>query len=188
MQKLMVFNHVTVDNFFESLEHDMAWAKHDSHTNEFAKKQLGKAGTILFGRVTYEMMASYWPTPQASLDNPEIAGFMNAAEKYVFSNTLNVAAWQNTRLVHGDAVKEVASLKEQEGNDMIIFGSGKLVSALTRAGLIDEYQFMVNPVILGRGTPMFNGLDQPVPLELAHTQPQPNGNILLVYKTLNTAA
>jgi dihydrofolate reductase len=177
-----MFNNVTLDGFFEDSKHDMSWARHDQESNDFAEQQSGQAGTILFGRVTYEMMASYWPTPMALRDNPIVAGFMNNSQKFVFSKTLTKADWQNTRLVKGDAADEVIKMKQQPGTDMIIFGSGKLVSALTEKGLIDEYQFMVNPVILGSGTTLFKNVGHNVNLAYVRSQVLSNGNILLCYQ------
>jgi dihydrofolate reductase len=182
MRKVAMFNNVTLDGFFEAPGHDISWARHDTESKSFAEEQIDQPGTILFGRVTYELMASAWPTAGAIESNRLVAGFMNNSNKIVFSNTLTEAAWQNTRLVRGDAADEVAKLKNQDGSDMIIFGSGKLVSSLAKKNLIDEYQFMVNPVVLGRGTSLFAGLDALLELVFVKSRVQKNGNILLVYQ------
>jgi dihydrofolate reductase len=177
-----MFNTVTLDGFFEGPNHDISWHRNDRESNDFAEQQSGQPGTILFGRITYEMMASVWPTPRVIQSNPIVAGFMNNSEKIVFSNTLTNVGWQNTRLVRGDAAEEVAKLKDQPGSDMIIFGSGKLVSSLAQKNLIDEYQIMLYPLVLGRGTPLFNGVDNKINLKLARSQVLKNGNVLLVYQ------
>jgi dihydrofolate reductase len=182
VRKLSMFNTVTLDGLFEGPNHDISWNRPDPESNNFAEQQSGQPGTILFGRITYEMMASVWPSPQVIQSNPIIAGFMNNSNKIVFSNTLTKADWQNTRLVRGDAAEEVAKLKQQAGSDMIIFGSGKLVSSLAQKNLIDEYQIMLYPLVLGRGTPLFNGLDSKINLRLTKTRVLKNGNVLLVYE------
>jgi dihydrofolate reductase len=182
MRKVAMFNNVTLDGFFEGPGHDISWARHDPESKSFAEEQIDQPGTILFGRLTYELMASAWPTAGAIESNPLVAGFMNNSSKIVFSNTLARADWQNTRLVRGDAAEEVAKLKNQDGSGMIIFGSGKLVSSLAKKNLIDEYQFMVNPVVLGRGTPLFTGLDVHLELEFVRSRELKNGNVLLVYQ------
>lgn len=182
MRKVSMFNNVTLDGFFEGLGHDISWARHDPDSRSFAEEQINQPGTILFGRITYELMASTWPTAGAIQSNPLVAGFMNNSSKVVFSNTLARADWQNTRLVRGDAAEEVAKLKNQNGSDMIIFGSGKLVSSLAKKNLIDEYQFMVNPVSIGRGTTLFAGLDTLIELEFVSSRELKNGNVLLVYQ------
>jgi dihydrofolate reductase len=182
MRKISMFNLVTLDGFFEGPNHDFSMFQHDQESNNFAEEQSNQPGTILFGRVTYEMMASVWPTPDAIQNNPIVAGFMNNSNKIVFSNTLTTVEWQNTRLVRGDAAEEAARLKGQDGSDMIIFGSGKLVTSLAQKNLIDEYQFMVNPMILGHGTPLFNDLNRRLDLKLVKSQVLKNGNVLLVYQ------
>jgi dihydrofolate reductase len=182
MRKVSMFNNVTLDSFFEGPNHDISWSQHDPESRSFAEEQIDQPGTILFGRLTYELMASVWPTAGAIEGNPLVAGFMNNSDKVVFSNTLTEAAWQNTRLVRGDAAEEVAKLKNQDGSDMVIFGSGKLVTSLANKGLIDEYQFMVNPFVLGRGTSLFFGLDAWLELEFVKSRELKNGNVLLVYQ------
>jgi dihydrofolate reductase len=182
VRKVSMFNMVTLDGIYEGPGHDISCFNHDSESNNFAEQQSDQPGTILFGRITYEMMASVWPTPQVIQNNPIVSGFMNKSTKIVFSNTLTKPDWQNTRLVKGDAAEEVTKLKEQAGSDMIIFGSGKLVSSLAQKNLIDEYQFMVNPLILGRGTPLFNGLGSKISLKYIKSQVLNNGNVLLVYQ------
>jgi dihydrofolate reductase len=105
----------------------------------------------LLGWVTYQLFASYWPTPSAYEDNPILAPMLNDITKIVFSKTLNRAEWNNSRLIKENMAEEVLKLKEHPGKDMVILGSGSIVSALTRLGLIDGYEFMVSPVVLGRG-------------------------------------
>jgi dihydrofolate reductase len=139
-------------------------------------------GQLLFGRKTYEMMVSYWPTPQAMRDNPDVAQGMNQLPKVVFSRTLPDAAWSNTRLVKTDPVEAVRQLKQETGPEMVIMGSGTIVTLLAQAGLIDEYQVVVVPVVLGGGRTMFEGLDGDAPLSLTRSRVFPRGRVFLSYE------
>jgi dihydrofolate reductase len=152
MRKVIMFNLMTIDGFFEGLNHDISWHNVDPEFNDHAINEMFPASDVLlFGRVTCEFMAGFWPTPEAKRDEPIIAEKMNASPKVVFSRTLKEAQWNNTRLVKGNMEEEVRRLKEQPGKGLAILGSGSIVSQLAQRGLIDEYQIMVNPLILGRG-------------------------------------
>lgn len=137
---------------------------------------------LLFGRVTYEGMASYWPSQKG-----EIADFMNTIPKIVFSRTLEKAEWSNTRLMRGDAAPEVSRLKRQPGGNLTIFGSAQLCSTLTEHGLIDEYQLGVVPVVLGRGTPLFKPRPNRMRLTLIEARPTKSGCVILRYRPDGTA-
>ncbi len=108
------------------------------------------AASLLFGRVTYELMASFWPTPLAAQSNPIVAERMNSLRKCVFSTTLEQVAWNNTTLLKGDVAAEVRKLKQEPGPDIVIMGSGSVVAQLADAGLIDEYQIVLNPIVVGK--------------------------------------
>jgi dihydrofolate reductase len=127
-------------------------------------------------------MASYWPTSSAMQNDPVVAGGMNASPKVVFSRTLREASWSNTRLVHGDPAAEVRRMKAEPGPDMAILGSGSLVAQLAPEGLIDEYQIVVSPVVLGRGRTLFDGLPEKLALRLTKSRAFRNGNVLLSYE------
>ena len=107
---------------------------------------------------------------------------MNKTPKIVFSNTLKIAEWNNTMLVFGSAEEEVKKLKEQPGKDMVIFGSGELVTSLAEAGLIDEYRVIVNPIVLGKGRSLFGGLKERLKLKLISSRVFKSGNVLLTYQ------
>ena len=124
---------------------------------------------MLFGRVTYELMASYWPTAKPEADDPRLIAAMNNSPKVVFSKTLEKVDWTNSRLVKGDIADEVTRLKQPPGKDIVIYGSGGLVSALAPKGLIDDYRIFIAPVILGRGKPLFP-LDAKISLKLLETR------------------
>lgn len=181
MRKVVVSNLVTLDGFLSGPNDSIDWHQVDDEFFKFANVQLNTMDTILFGRVTYEGMASYWPTPQAVANDPIISNLMNKTAKIVFSKTLDKADWENTRLVKGDLGEEVRKLKQASGKDMVIFGSGKIVVALTNLGLIDEYRMFINPVILGSGKLEFEGVTKAVKLNLLRTITYKTGVVQLDY-------
>lgn len=185
MRSLIVFNHVSLDGYFVDANSDMRWAhKQDPEWTSFASENASGGGTLVFGRVTYDLMASYWPTPQALQQNPIVAERMNNLSKVVFSRKLDKASWNNTRLVKGDLVTEVRKLKSEPGEGMAIIGSGSIVSQLAQAGLIDQFQVVVCPVVLGKGRTMFEGVQDRLNLKLVKTRAFGNGNVVLWYEPL----
>jgi dihydrofolate reductase len=186
MRKLAVFNSVTLDGYFTGSGGDMSWAhagNEDKEWNAFVESNASGGGVLLFGRITYEMMASFWPTPSAKKSYPVVADRMNALPKVVFSRTLDKVSWNNTGLLKGDLAEEVRKLKNQPGEPMVILGSGSIVSQLAQAGLIDEYQVVVVPVALGKGRTMFDGIKEKQTLRLTGTRSFRNGNVFLTYAT-----
>jgi len=182
MPTLMVFDQVTLDGYFTSANGDMSWAhKSDPEWNEFVAGNARGGGRLVFGRVTYDMMASYWPTPQAARDNPVVAKQMNAMPKIVFSKTLDKVSWSNTTLIKDDPAPAMRQLKKEPGENMVILGSGSIVSQLAQAGLVDEYQIIVNPLVLGKGKTLFATVKERVGLKLTKTRAFQNGNVLLCY-------
>ncbi|HYA66468.1 MAG TPA: dihydrofolate reductase family protein, partial [Burkholderiaceae bacterium] len=155
---------------------------HGVEENEFAAQQLRLGSVLLFGRVTYELMASYWPTPQAIQQDPPLAQAMNDAEKIVFSRTLRSADWNNTRLYKDNVAQEMRKLKQTPGKDMTLLGSGSVVVQFADEGLIDEYQIMVDPVLLGSGTPLCSGIQRRHDLRLTMTKAFGSGCVLLTYE------
>jgi dihydrofolate reductase len=187
MRKLIVFNHVTLDGYFVSAGGDMNWAKEGDDDKEYQAFVAGNAGgdgQLLFGRVTYQMMASYWPTAMAEQHMPEVAKGMNRMPKVVFSRTLNEAKWSNSRLVKDNLVEEVRKMKNEPGPGMTILGSGSVVAQLAAAQLIDEYQVMIDPVALGKGRTMFEGMPEILRLKITKTRSFRNGKVYLCYEQL----
>ena len=183
MRKLIVFNQVTLDGYFADTSGDMSWAhKQDPEWTQFTSENARGGGELLFGRVTYEMMASFWPTPQAMKDLPAVAEGMNRLPKIVFSRTLDEVSWSNTKLVKSGMGEEVRKMKKEFGPTMVIMGSGAIVSQLTDEGLIDEYQIIVNPIVLGKGRTMFDGVRKRLNLKRTNTRSFGNGNVLLSYE------
>jgi dihydrofolate reductase len=184
MRKLIVFNHVTLDGYFVGQNGDMSWAysgNDDPEFSAFVAENASGDGQLLFGRVTYDMMASYWPTPIADQHLPIVAKKMNSASKIVFSRTMDKALWSNTKLVKGDLVSEIRKMKNEDGPGMVILGSGSIAAQLAAEGLIDEYQMVIDPVALGKGRSMFEGISAMLTLRLAKSRTFKNGKIYLCY-------
>jgi dihydrofolate reductase len=187
MRKLSVFNHVTLDGYFTGENGDMSWAHKGNDDAEYQAFVAGNASgdaDLLFGRVTYDMMASYWPTPVASEHAPIVAEKMNSGQKIVFSKTMDKALWSNTRLIKGNLIEEVRKLKGEEGPGMVILGSGSIVAQLAAAGLIDNYQIVINQVALGKGRTLFEGLPQMMSLKLINSRTFNNGKVFLSYEAV----
>lgn len=182
MRQVFMFNLMSLDGYMAGSDGDLSWHNVDAEFNEFAIAQLDTMDTLLFGRVTYEMMASWWPTAEAIAGDPEVAGRMNAMTKIVFSQRLTDATWSNTRLARGDPAAEVRQLKAQPGMAIGVFGSGQLGQSLLAAGLLDELRVLVNPVLLGGGIPLFPPGTTPRQPKLLSTRPFHNGNVLLTYE------
>jgi dihydrofolate reductase len=183
MRKAIMFNLITLDGYFEGANKwDIGWHRVDDEFNEFAINQLNDAGGLIFGRITYDGMASYWPTPNAVNDDQKVAELMNSIPKYVFSKTMEKAEWNNTQLLKGDAVKELKKIKEQPGKNLYIFGSANLSATFTKNNLIDEYRLMVNPIVLGKGSPVFAKEDGLLKFNLVDMRTFRNGNVLLYYQ------
>ena len=184
MRKLAVFDNITLDGFFTAANGDFTWAKGhmDPEFNAFVEQNAQGKGELLFGRVTYQLMMSYWPTPMAAKNDPVVAERMNNLSKIVFSRTLDKATWKNTRLIKDDVVEAIRRMKQESGDSMVILGSGRIVSQLAAAGLIDEYQIVLNPVALGTGRTLFDGVKQKLSLKLSQTRAFSNGSIFLRYE------
>jgi len=185
MPRLVVFNSVTLDGYFAGANGDISWAhagSQDVEWNAFVAENARGGGVLMFGRITYELMASYWPTRAALESNPVVAERMNNLPKVVFSRTLDKASWKNTKVVKADIAAAVSKMKKEPGPDMVLFGSGTVVSQLTQEGVIDEYQIVVVPVVIGRGRTMFEGVKERVSLKPTKTRTFGNGNVFLCYE------
>jgi dihydrofolate reductase len=185
MRRLIVFNSISLDGYFVDTKGDMSWAHNpDPEFDAFVENNAKGGGVLLFGRVTYELMASYWPTPFAMQSYPLVAERMNSLPKIVFSRTMDKATWSNTKLLKGDITAEVRRMKQEPGVDMVVLGSGSIVSLLAREGLVDEFQIVVIPVVLGSGRTMFNGIKEKLSLKLTKSRTFGNGNVFLCYEPL----
>jgi len=185
MRRLIVFNQVTIDGYFTGPGGDLQWAHGDSNDaewNDFVSSNASGGGILVFGRITYDMMKAYWPTPAALRDQPGVATYMNSRQKVVFSRTLDHASWENTTLIKTDPVDAIRTLKQEPGPDMAILGSGSIVSQLAQAGLIDEFQIVVVPTAIGAGRSMFDGGERPLNFTLAKSRTFNNGKVVLWYR------
>ena len=153
----------------------------DDEFNAYARELLDSLDGFIFGRKTYELMANYWPTEAALQDDPVIARYMTSLPKYVVSRSLKEVKWENSNLLGSDPAAEITQLKQQRGKDLAIFGSSDLIVSLDRPGLIDEYRLFYAPVILGKGKPLFEGLNQMVKLRLIDSRVLKSGVVVNRY-------
>ena len=184
MRRLIVFDTISLDGYFTDQRGEMRWSYNAIKDNEwdaYVDSNASGGGMMVFGRITYELMAGYWPTDFATRSFPVIAERMNQGPKIVFSRTLQSPAWSNTRLVKQGLTEEIRKLKSESGPGLAILGSGSIVAQLTQERLIDEYQFIVAPIILGGGRTLFEGIKEKLSLKLVETRAFKNGNVLLRY-------
>jgi len=185
MRKLIVFNHVSIDGYFTGENGDFRWAhagNDDPEYQAFVAGNAGGEGQLLFGRITYDLMARYWPTPMADQHDPVVAKAMNNMQKVVFSRTLEKPLWNNTKLVRTDIVSEIQKMKNESGPGMVIMGSGRIISQLAQEQVIDEYQIIINPVALGKGRTMFDGMGKMLSLKQISTRTFNNGKVFLRFE------
>jgi dihydrofolate reductase len=174
MSKVVYAMMVSLDGFYAGPSGELDWHYADEEHDQYAHGLLSNAGSILFGRVTYQLMANYWPSADPA--DSSITELMNELPKIVFSSTLQGVSWKNARLVSTDAVQEVANLKAAPGKDLVILGS------LMNSGLIDEYQILMCPIALGRGKSLFRDLSDQRKLKLLHSEVRGSGVVELRYR------
>jgi dihydrofolate reductase len=184
MRKIVVLNRISIDGFFAGPNGEIDWFIQDPEVDK-AAHELMRPDTLLMGRLTYQMFEAYWPHVAKDPDAPEgtrvMSNELNQMTKVVFSSSLSEVAWVNSVLVKGDISAEVQKLKQGEGADLTIFGSGTVVQQLANEGLIDEYLIVVTPVVLGTGKPLFKDVEA-FKLKLLATRSFTSGNLLLHYK------
>ncbi|WP_178023951.1 dihydrofolate reductase family protein [uncultured Paenibacillus sp.] len=190
MRKLVLFLHASLDGFVEGPNGamDIGWVSYDADLEKHAKEILSTADTVIWGRGTYQMMYSYWPSvpsnPSASQHELNHAEWIDKTAKIVFSKTLEKVEWNNSRLAKEDIAEEINNLKQQPGKDMVILGSPRLAHRCMQLDLIDEYKITVSPVLIGKGLPLFQGLKEKVNLKLIENKTFDSGAIGLVYQTV----
>ncbi|HWB28456.1 MAG TPA: dihydrofolate reductase family protein [Chitinophagaceae bacterium] len=180
MRKVIVSNMISVDGFFEAPDQSLDWFAPGDDFFDYSAVMLDEMDTILFGHTTYKQMEAFWTSPAADI-LPAIKERMNRLQKVVFSHTLETAAWNNSTIAKGNIVVEINKLKQQQGKNVVILGSGEIVSALTHLKLVDEFRIIVSPIILGDGTPLFRGIHNRINLNLQQTKTLSNGTIILYY-------
>ena len=187
MRRLLVSNNLSLDGFMAGPDGDLSWFVYGgfqtgTEWGDYARGLIQKVGAIILGRRTYEGFVGYWPT--ADDNDPVITERINNLPKYVFSRSLsevNWGKWGTAHLVKEDLVEWVRRMKQEDGKDLVIYGSGEIVSQLTEHKLIDEYQFAVHPVILGNGIPEFRNISDLRWLKLISVKPFKTGAILHHY-------
>src|SRR5262245_55221760 len=210
MARIIAFNRVSADGFFSAPDGNLNWVVPDPELDRSVMAAADRAaaitpgtdpGTILFGRRTYDMFESFWPRAldgtapapgphspgRASAEMRGMAVWINAAKKVVFSKTRSSVTWSNSRLLQDFDPREIDRMKRQPGADILVFGSGSIASLLTQHGLIDEYQFVVSPVLLGDGRGLLTGVAKHLRLELLEAKAFPSGNVMLRYGNSTTA-
>jgi dihydrofolate reductase len=183
MPSISSFISLSLDGCYTDIDGDMNWAhSQDPEQAEFTASNAKGGGALIFGRTTYEMMASFWPTPMAAQMMPDVAAQMNALPKIVFSRTMQSADWQNSRVVSADLTGELSRLKAGKGPDMSILGSGSIVAQVATAGLLDELQIMLVPVTLGAGKRLFDGIPRSLSWRRDNSRQFSNGNVFISYR------
>jgi dihydrofolate reductase len=194
MRRIVMFNHVSADGCFAGADGNLDWIVQDDEVDKAAMEGGPGADTFLLGRRTYELFASFWPQ---AVDNPnaqaphgggelsetqrQMAVGLNEMTKLVFSKTLKKVTWKNSRLIPKLDAREIEAMKKQPGQDMLILGSGSIVSQLTQHGLIDEYHLVVNPIVLGNGRPLLTDVSKSLRLKLLKAREFKSGCMMLNY-------
>ena len=180
----------SLDGYIEGENHDLSWHNVDEEFNTFAALQMREADTIVMGRKTYQLMENFWPSKEGLEGDPVVAKIMNNTLKIVFSKTLEKVIereqWKNVTLVKNNIVEEIKKLKQKNGKDIIVLGSNNFCVTLLENKLLDEIRVMINPVVIGKGTPLFYGLKEKIKLSVEKTREFKNGNILLYLVPQNT--
>ena len=181
MRKIISFMHISLDGFVAGPNGEMNWIKVDEEIFDHVGKLIGPGDTALYGRVTYQMMESYWPTAAASRHDVEHSKWYAKVHKLVLSKTMKGAALTNTTIISDNLSNNINEIKKQDGADILLFGSPTATHALIQLGLIDGYWLFVNPIILGQGIPLFTGIKDKIKLKLLATRQFTSGVTELSY-------
>jgi len=196
-RRIIMFNRLSADGYFAGPDGNLDWVVQDDEVDKAGAANIPDTDTMLFGRKTYQMFESFWPnalkdadesgarkphaTGQRSASMKDMAVWINDATKLVFSKTLKNVTWKNSRLIPAFDPREIEAMKTQPGKDMIVFGSGSLVSQLTKHDLIDEYRFVISPTLLGDGQTLLKNVGKISKLKLTGCKGYPTGNMILTY-------
>lgn len=181
MCTLSSFTFLSLDGYYKGMNEDISWHQHGEEEAEFSAESSQSGNILLFGRKTFQMMASFWPTAMAAEQFPELVKNMNSAKKIVVSGNLTKADWNNSTIINGNLAEEIKKLKQTATNDITILGSGSIVTQLAAENLIDEYLLMIDPVAIVNGTPLFKGLTIPLNFQLTDSRIFKSGVVLLTY-------
>ncbi len=188
MRNIITTTWVTLDGYIAGPNGEMDWVaeNYDDAMATYENEIVSQADTLLLGRVTYQSFAGSWPhvpdNPNASEGEKAYARALNAMRKIVFSRTLDSVEWNNSTLRKEVVPEEIEQLKQEPGRDMLIYGSASIIQTLTNHGLIDEYQVLVHPLIVGGGKPLFQNIQHQVKLKLVNTKTHPSGVVVLSYQ------
>jgi dihydrofolate reductase len=196
-RRIVIFEWMTADGYFAGADGNLDWVVPDEAQARAAANEIGRFDTVLFGRRTYEQFAGFWPRVlsdgdsttvadphhpgRRSREHRTIAVALDAMAKLVFSTTLKEAGWKNSQILRSFDPHAIAGMKQKPGKDIIVFGSGSIVSQLTEHGLIDEYQFVACPVFIGQGRPLLGSLSTPLRLELIDSAKYDSGDLMIRY-------
>jgi dihydrofolate reductase len=185
MRKLVLFMHVSLDGFAADANRGLGWISYDSELQQYADGIVATVGSPVYGRLTYELMAGYWPgilnNPDASENSKAHARWVDQATKIVFSRTMKKADWNNTIVINDNITEEINQLKQQPGKDLVIFGSPGLAHSFMELDLIDEYQLTLNPVLLGTGIQVYQNIKNKTNLTLVKATTLKSGVVGLHY-------
>jgi dihydrofolate reductase len=186
MRRLIIAMHVTLDGFVAGEHCEMGWISLNDELFDFVGELTDNADTALYGRKTFEMMDHHWPTagdkPNATKHDKEHSRWYNSVQKFVLSNSMKGKDSGKTRFINGDLKKEIASIKAQSKNSILLFGSPTAIHSLLAENLIDEFYLFMNPVLLGKGIPLFNNIKQETNLQLNDSRTfGPSGVVCLHY-------
>lgn len=181
MAKLRSFTFISLNGYYKGKNEDISWHRHGMEESKYSAKSLKTESILVFGRVTFEMMESFWQTDLAYEMDPATAKGMNESEKIVFSKTIKKSNWNNTKVVNKDLISEVKKLKKSSKKDLTILGSGSLIKQLSEHKLIDEYQIMLDPTAIGEGETLFKNIKNKLDLKLQKSKVFKSGVILLIY-------
>ncbi|MBS1609806.1 MAG: dihydrofolate reductase family protein [Bacteroidetes bacterium] len=174
MRKIISFMHISLDGFVAGPNGEMDWIKVDEEIFDYVGKRISESDTALYGRVTYQMMESYWPTagdePTASRHDIEHSKWYKKAHKIVLSSTMKGAGLVNTKIISNNLSDNINRIKQQAGEEILLFGSPTATHSLMQLNLIDGYWLFVNPIILGKGIPLFTNIKDQVKLKLLTTR------------------
>lgn len=174
MRKIISFMHISLDGFVAGPNGELDWAKVDEELFDHVGKRISESDAALYGRVTYQMMENYWPTagdkPTATRHEIEHSKWYNKAHKIVLSKTLKDTDLTNTEIINGNLSDRINDIKQREEKDMLLFGSPTATHSLIQLDLIDGFWLFVNPIILGRGIPLFADIKDKIKLNLLTTR------------------
>jgi len=187
MRKIIATEFYTLDGLISDPKDQMEWvtATFSEDLGKYEDELYDQSDTLILGRVTYKIFEGFWPTAEEDPTNGEMAKKINRAAKIVFSKSLKEVSWRNSKILNDINPEEINKLKKQNGKDILIVGSADIVKQFTNLGLIDEYHFIVHPVILSEGKPLFKNLNAQVNLKLKEMKQFSNGVAGLFYEKIN---